>query len=227
MLTMPDDIPFVRLGLLILVWLAYFALHSLLASLGLKRWVASERPRWMRAYRLAYNALALLLLVPPLWLTYLDRGPWLWAWTGFGWWLANGLAAVAILGLLWSLRWYDGSEFLGLRQWREGVRTAEDQERFHLSPLHRHVRHPWYSLGLVIVWTRDMDPTFLVTAVMITLYFVVGSRLEERKLIVYHGDAYRRYRRLVPGLIPLPWKFLSREQAHRLIAQAPGDLEGE
>jgi protein-S-isoprenylcysteine O-methyltransferase Ste14 len=227
MTNLPDDIELARLGLLALTWLAYFALHSLLASLGLKRWVARERPGWMRVYRLAYNAMALLLLVPPLWLTYSERGPWLWEWTGFGWWLANGLAALAALGFLWSLRWYDGAEFLGLRQWREGVRTAEDQERFHLSPLHRYVRHPWYSLGLVIVWTRDMDLAFLVTAMMITLYFVAGSRLEERKLLVYHGEAYRRYRRLVPSLVPSPWKFLSREQAHRLIAQAPGDLEGE
>jgi hypothetical protein len=69
------------------------------------------------------------------------------------------------------------------------VRAAEDQERFHLSSLHRFVWHPWYSLGLVIIWTRDMAPTFLVTAVMITLYFAVRSGLEERKLLVYHGEA--------------------------------------
>ena len=216
---MPDDISLARLGFLVLAWLAYFALHSLLASLRLKRWVSRERPRWMRAYRLGFNTLALVLLVPPLALTYTDRGPWLWEWTGVGWWLANGLAALAVLGFLWSLRWYDGSEFLGLRQWRGGTTAAEDQERFRLSPLHRYVRHPWYSLGLVIVWTRDMDPALLVTALTITLYFVVGSRLEENKLLVYHGEPYRRYRRLVPSLIPSPRRYLSREEARRLVAE--------
>ena len=89
------------------------------------------------------------------------------------------------------------------------------------------MRHPWYSLGLVIIWTLGMAPAFLVTPVMITPYFAVGSGLQERKLLVYHGEAYRRYRRLVPSLIPLPWKFLSRQQAHRLIARAPRDLEEE
>lgn len=84
--------------------MAYFGLHSLLASLGLKRRVARERPEWMRAYRLVYNGLALLLLAPPLALTYMDRGPWLWEWTGVGWWLANGFAALVALGFLWSLR---------------------------------------------------------------------------------------------------------------------------
>jgi hypothetical protein len=56
----------------------YFALHSVLASLGLKRLVARERTQWLPAYRLAYNILAVLLLVPPLAPTYMDRGPWLW-----------------------------------------------------------------------------------------------------------------------------------------------------
>jgi protein-S-isoprenylcysteine O-methyltransferase Ste14 len=216
-----SDIPLERLCLLVLSWMIYFGLHSLLASLWLKRWVAREHPGWMRGYRLFFNSAALVLLVPPLALTYVQRGPWLWEWTGFGWWVTNGLAAAAALGLLWTLRWYDGSEFLGLRQWRGRVRTAEDQERFHLSPMHRFVRHPWYSLGLVLIWTRDMDPAFLATALMISLYFLWGSRLEERKLVLYHGAPYRRYRRLVPRLIPLPWRYLTREQARALAGEPP------
>ena len=208
-----------RLGLLVLTWLIYFGLHSLLASLWLKRRVSRSRPDWMPGYRLAFNLLATILLLPPLALTYRERGPWLWEWSGIGWWIANGLAAAALIGFLWSLRWYDGSEFLGLRQWRAGIVSVQDQERFQVSPLHRFVRHPWYSLGLVLVWTRDMDPAFLTTAVMISLYFVLGSRLEERKLLVYHGEAYRSYRRLVPGLIPLPWRFLTREQTRDLTAE--------
>jgi len=80
------------------------------------------------------------------------------------------------------------------------------------------VRHPWYFLGLVLIWTRDMDPAFLLSASAMTLYFVVGSLLEERKLIRYHGEVYRRYRKRVPGLIPLPWKYLPAEEADRLVA---------
>ena len=37
----------------------------------------------------------------------------------------------------------------------------------------------------------------LVSALAITIYFVAGSRLEERKLIETHGDTYRRYRERV------------------------------
>lgn len=208
-----SDLSTSHLAAVAAAWIGYFAVHSLLASLALKRWVAARHPDWMPGYRLFFNAAAVLLIIPPLALAYLDPGPWLWRWTGIGGWIANGLALLAVLGFVWSLRWYDGAEFLGLRQWRGKVRSVQDQERFRISPLHRYVRHPWYSLGLVLIWTRDMDPAFLLTAVLATLYFVIGSRLEERKLIQYHGDVYRRYRRQVPALIPLPWRRLTPEQA--------------
>jgi protein-S-isoprenylcysteine O-methyltransferase Ste14 len=170
----------------------------------------------MPLYRLLFNFQALVLLVPPLWLTFSLRGPLLWQWSGIGWWLANGLALLAVGGVLWSLRTYDGSEFLGLRQWREKEASVEDQERFHLSDLHRFVRHPWYSLALVLVWTRDMDAAFFTSAILITLYFIVGARLEEGKLLIYHGEQYRRYRKRVPMLFPNPWRFLTRDEARKI-----------
>lgn len=202
--------------LLALCWLLYFLFHSFTASLWLKRHIANRYPQLMPAYRLLFNLFALLLLLPPVALMYNLRGEYLWNWTGYSAWLANSLALLAILGFLWSLRYYDGMEFFGLRQWRADVRTVEDQEALHISPLHRFVRHPWYALALVLIWTRDMDPAFLLTAVLASLYFIIGSRLEERKLIEYHGDAYRHYRERVPGLIPLPWSFLNREEAEEL-----------
>ena len=204
------------LALLALAWCAYFALHSWLASLRVKRWVHARRRALMPWYRLAFNAVSVLLIVPLVWWMYRLGGGWLWRWEGAWFWVGNGLALLAVLGFLWTLRHYDGAEFLGLRQSRGHVHDVEDQEHLHISPLHRFVRHPWYSLGLVILWTRDMNPAILTTAVVVTLYLVIGSRLEERKLVTYHGDAYRDYRRHVPGLIPLPWKRLRRDQAERL-----------
>lgn len=216
--SIPTD-PSTQLTLVILAatWLVYFALHSLCASLGLKQWVAERHPRFMPAYRMAYNALAVALLIPPLSLTISYSGPWLWRWQGTGLWIANGLALLAIIGVFWSLRYYDGQEFLGLRQWRLRQESPLDQERFHVSPLHRYVRHPWYFLALLILWTRDMNAAWLITVSLATLYFIVGSRLEEAKLIRYHGDVYKTYRRMVPGLIPLPWRFLSKKAASELV----------
>ncbi len=201
---------------LVLAWGAYAAVHSWLASLQLKRLVVQRWPCFMPAYRLVFNGLATLLLIPPLWWSFTLQGPQLWQWDGLYWWLANGLALLALLGVVWSMRDYDSGEFLGTRQWRDKETAVEDQESFHVSPLHRFVRHPWYSLSLVLIWTRDMDLAFFTSAVVMTLYFIIGARLEEQKLIIYHGEKYCRYREMVPGLLPLPWHYLSREQAKEL-----------
>lgn len=205
-----------------LAWLVYFGLHSLLASHASKAWVERHWPRLRPGYRLAYNLLATLLLVWPLWLLVRQPGPMLWEWTGIGSWLANGLALLAVAGFLLSSRAYDTLDFLGLRQWRSGEVMAGG---FSLSTWHRYVRHPWYSFGLVILWTRDMSAALLVSALWITGYLVVGSRLEERKLIAELGDVYRRYRERVPALVPLPWRHLTREQARRLVENGSANDE--
>lgn len=199
------------------VWLLYGALHSLTASLWLKRLVVGRWPACMPIYRLAFNLLSVVTLIPPLLLIYFWHGDYLWQWTGAGWWIANTLALLAVAGFVLSLRYYDGSEFAGLRQWRERAVRVEDQEHFHISPLHRFVRHPWYTLGLVILWTRDMDGVMLISSLMMTGYLILGLRLEERKLLAYHGELYRRYRQRVPALIPLPWRYLSVAQARQLM----------
>lgn len=199
-----------------LAWLVYFAVHSLLASHASKDWVARHWPRLQPGYRLGYNLLALVLLGVPLWLFLQYPGPQLWNWSG-GWaWLANGLALLALLGFILSSRAYDNLDFLGLRQWRE-CRTSPS--RFRLSFWHRFVRHPWYSFGLVILWTRDMNAAGLVSALWLTAYLVAGSHLEERKLVRELGKAYERYRTRVPGLVPRPWRYLSREQARQLMEE--------
>ena len=206
-----------ELLLLAFSWLGYFLIHSLLASIRFKQFVASRWSAAMPAYRLAYNVLALLLLVAPLWYTLTYSGQWLWQWSGASMWLSTGLATLAVAGFIWSLKYYDGSEFMGFRQLSQHITEVDDQEQFHLSPLHRWVRHPWYFFALLLIWTRDMNAAMLLSAIMMTLYFVIGSRLEDRKLIRYHGDVYRRYSKMVPGLIPLPWKYLDPEQMRDLL----------
>jgi protein-S-isoprenylcysteine O-methyltransferase Ste14 len=216
----PNSVTHAESLLLTSTWLAYFAIHSLLASHWLKRRIAAARPGWMPLYRFAFNLAAIGLLIPPLGLLWTFRGEPLWEWTGLAAWVANGLALAAAAGFVWSLRFYDSREFLGLRQWLEGVRSVEDQEVFRISPLHRFVRHPWYSLGLVILWTRPMDAALLLTSCLVTGYFAVGSKLEDRKLIACHGRPYEDYRRQVPGLIPRPWRYLQREEARTLERRA-------
>lgn len=204
-------------ALLACLWLVYFLLHSWLASLRLKHWVARRFPYITPWYRLIFNTLALVLLVPPIGLMWQLSGEPLWQWHGLTAWLAYGAMSLAFVGFIWSLNFYDGCEFLGLRQLKLQIHDVKDQERLHISPMHRFVRHPWYSLGLVLVWTQEMDMARLISAFAITLYFLLGSILEERKLLLYHGESYRKYRARVPALLPNPWRYLTVEEAKQLL----------
>jgi len=209
------DVP--DLILIFLAWLFYGLAHSLLASLAFKGWVALRMPSAMPYYRIGFNLLAILLLLLPLWLTARSPGEALWHWPA---WIAWPALVLALLGFLWSMRWYDSGEFLGLSQLRRQAQETHDSGALTLSPLHRHVRHPWYALGLLLLWTRDLNAAWLLTMLVLTAYIWIGSRLEEGKLLALYGEAYRRYRERVPALIPWPGRSLSPEEARELEALA-------
>lgn len=205
--------------IIITLFIAYFVIHSLTASLWLKRQVATRIPSLIPYYRLLFNALSLLLTLPLIVVVVTYPGEPLWQWQGAGFYVANGMALLAVIAFFASLKMYDMDEFWGMRQLRERVKEVKDMEQFKISVFHRFVRHPWYTMILVFIWTRDMSTTQLLTYSLVTLYLVIGSRMEERKLIAYHGEIYRLYRQRVPGLLPLPWRYLSKAEAERLLVQ--------
>jgi len=205
---------------LAIAWLAYGTLHSLLASLRCKAWFRARWPQQMHGYRIAFNVSAVALLVPVLvFERSLDAIP-LWAWAGSAKIIALSLMAVAILCFIWSTRYYDMPHFIGTRQWHRKKSTNDDEGTFTISPLHRFVRHPWYSLALVILWTRDIESSTLLSNLMISGYFIIGAKLEENKLIAQFGDRYREYQRRVPGIVPQPWCYLSAQEASELSAHS-------
>lgn len=201
------------------VFLGYFILHSLAASIMMKQWVARHWPALMPYYRLSFNILAIVLSVPLLMVMLFFPGEPLWQWQGIGFYLTSAMALLAVAGFFYSLQYYDLSEFWGTRQLKERNTSVDDQESFKISPLHRYVRHPWYFLSLVIIWTRDVSTIQLLVYLLVTAYFIIGSAMEEKKLIRYHGEVYRKYQKKVAGVIPLPWKILSVKQAEALVAE--------
>ncbi|NOX75904.1 MAG: hypothetical protein GXP17_04675 [Gammaproteobacteria bacterium] len=215
-----NDAPLHTLVPLGLGFIAYFVMHSLLASLWLKQKVLRRWPRIMPAYRLIFNLLSVILLLPLIWLMHQNPGALIWQWPGMLSGLMKGLTFAAILGFFWSLKSYDNGVFLGWTQWRNRHMDSTDPDSLHISTLHRFVRHPWYFFFLVIMWAQDLHLAQFVVYGLITGYFIVGSRLEENKLIAHYGEPYRKYRRQVPGLFPLPWRWMSAKAAAALVQQA-------
>ncbi len=70
--------------------------------------------------------------------------------------------------------------------------------------LHRCVRHPLYSAGFMILWGLLRDPLSLAMAIWGSLYLVIGTRFEERKLRRLYGAAYDDYSKRVPPSIAWP-----------------------
>jgi methanethiol S-methyltransferase len=197
--------------LLILGALAGFGLlHSLLASLAAKQ--RARRVAGLRLadglYRLAFNFVAAVSLLPPFALVALlpDRALYALPWPLLLVTVPVQLATVA--GMAVSLIRVDLPRFLGLRQLGRllnGEPDPRDPPRLVTTGLHAWTRHPLYTLSLIFIWLSPvMTVNLLALNVGITLYFWIGSVFEERKLLAEFGEAYREHQRRTPRLLPWP-----------------------
>ncbi len=187
------------------VLLGIFAVqHSVMARQGFKRWWTRIVPPSVERSTFVLFATAAVALL-------------LWQWrpmTDVVWSVQNPAGIAVIQGIFW-LGWailllstflLIHFELFGLRQVVArlmGWNTPEPQ--FRTPFLYKRVRHPLY-LGFVIAfWAAPtMTVGHLLFSVATTGYILIGIFFEERDLVNLFGDQYRRYRRQVSMLIPLP-----------------------
>lgn len=151
-------------------------------------------------YRLLYSIFATILA--GLWLLYiyqLNDAP-LYSVDGWPKWMMIALQLVGAAVALISLRSFDAKLFLGLA-------TAPDNvEPFHEHGLYKHMRHPMYSgVMLTLLASPAQTTNSFNLALIVSCYFVVGSWLEERRMLNAHPH-YADYKRRVPAFIP--WRTL-------------------
>lgn len=188
-------------GIYLLAWLSFGAGHSFLAGRRLQALFGARA-------RLAFNVIALIHFG-----IIFEIGVWAFAGlprfavSGWGW---SALTAMAVGGwalLFLALGSYDLGKFSGLAQIRAaraGANVVVDDEPLITQGFHAYVRHPLYSAAILILWGAAWNDLGLATAVWGSLYLLIGSRFEERRLARLHGDAYRTYRKKVPAF--LPWR---------------------
>jgi protein-S-isoprenylcysteine O-methyltransferase Ste14 len=182
-------------------FLVYGIIHSWLASLRLKaqahRIFGPSTDRW---FRIAYNIIAFLFLLPILVLPILFvdkelyRIPFPWVV------LTVSIQVLAAVGILVGLR-QTGILSFWIRQLLSSSHSKPPV--FVTAGLYRWVRHPLYTAGLLIIWLFPiMTCNLLALNIGMTTYVILGAILEERKLEREFGEAYAQYRAHTPMLIP-------------------------
>ncbi len=98
-------------------------------------------------------------------------------------------------------------QFLGLRQIIMGTSQSVLTEtgKLETTGILGITRHPWYLGTIMLIWARGLDVSALITNVTITIYLIVGTFLEEGKLLIEYGEEYREYQKKVSMLIPFKY----------------------
>ncbi|MGC4054727.1 MAG: isoprenylcysteine carboxylmethyltransferase family protein [Paludibaculum sp.] len=192
----------------------FFVQHSGMVRRSFRAWSERWIPGWLsRALYTFASAFALVLLCV-LWQT-VDATPWILG--GPLSLLLRGVSLLALLSFVWAFVSIEGFDAFGTGD----VLARLHHRNYATAPLavsgpYRWVRHPFYFLALVLLWSSPMlsgDRALLNT--LFTVWIVLGTRWEERDLIVRYGDAYRRYQAEVPMLVPWRHPGIDRGPAAR------------
>jgi methanethiol S-methyltransferase len=191
--------------LIALLWTGYCALHSYLISIGFTNLMTRLLKNYYAFYRFFYVLISLVLLVPLINFTaQLDNEV-----------IITYVLPVSIVryvlisGSLLMFFWaffinYDSLSFFGIRQRLnfgkiKKINPAEEVKKNGLLGI---MRHPMYFAFIIYLWCQTFKVADIVVNIVLTIYIIIGTRLEENKLVLEFGDTYVNYQQEVPMLIP-------------------------
>ncbi len=191
-------------SLLLVTWCT---LHSALISNSVISWIQRNTGRHHRFYRLFFNIFATASFLPILY--YFETLPTelLFRWDGELRIVQFSLIALSLYLFIAGARRYDAFQFLGLQQLFSNSthKMLNKSGKLDVAGLHKIIRHPWYSGSIIIIWARNLDSSALIQNIILTCYLIIGTYLEERKLLMEFGQEYRDYQQRVSMLLPAKW----------------------
>ena len=157
-------------------------------------------------YRLVYNTFSFLTLLPVVIYQILLSEKIIFSWYGPWNVLKFAMYLASFVLFYGGYRVFDMLYVLGIKQvhqMQEGKKI--EAMDFNTSGVLEYVRHPWYSGAILFVWAfGPISDVSLVSKIILTAYIIIGTFLEEKKLIHEIGEPYLEYCKRVPMLIP--WK---------------------
>lgn len=186
-------------------WTAYCALHSYLISTGFTNFLMRVLKNFYSFFRLFYIIISLVLLVILIKYTHslgeetiVTLSPTLTM-------ICNILTAGTLIIFLWAFFLnYNALEFFGLKQIINfgKEKKINPEEALSKKGLLGIVRHPMYFALIIFLWVNIRSDVDLIVNSLLTVYVIIGTILEEKKLILEFGDIYIKYQQEVPMLIP-------------------------
>jgi len=185
---------------LALGWIGYGAIHSILASIKCKDFFERKAPFIAQHYRILYLLIASITLVMMAVLFWETPRFLLWEQTPY--FQIPGIILIIsgsiIMGI--TIRKY----FSTAKNINDLIHDKNVPELFQKG-LHSYVRHPLYLGTFLLIWGFFLIfpyGSLLITNVIITLYTLLGTVYEEKKLMRVFGEKYARYKKEVPMIFP-------------------------
>ena len=181
---MSDEINF------IVRFVLFAAVHSLFATDWAKKILHGAG---RRGYRLCYNIASLLMFG---WVMSVYRHSEVLYFVPGIWSLVMYLLQLVVLVILVScLRQTGIGNFSGF--------AKPASVPFTNTGWYSIVRHPLYFFSIFFMALNPvMTAQWLMLTIMSTAYFIIGGLIEERRLVIDFGEAYRHYQQRVPFIIP-------------------------
>jgi protein-S-isoprenylcysteine O-methyltransferase Ste14 len=191
--------------LIALMWTGYCLLHSFLISIRFTDLMTRLLKNYYAFYRIFFVSISVVFLIPLI--NYTDQldnnaiityGP-----------LLNAVRYALISGSLLMFFWafffnYDSLSFFGIRQILNfgKIKKINSSEEVKKNGLLGIIRHPMYLSLIIYLWCQIFTVSNIIVNIVLTIYIIIATRLEEKKLVLEFGDAYVKYQQEVPMFIP-------------------------
>jgi methanethiol S-methyltransferase len=192
-----------------LIWVAYCALHSFLISISVTNILTRVFKKYYAFYRLFYIIISFVLLVwvinygsrmeDEIIITYVP--PWSI--------IRYALMTASLLIFFWAFFFnYDALSFFGIRQILHFGKAinANPSEAIRKNGLLGIIRHPMYLALIIYLLCQNFRMVDIIVNTILIIYVIIGTKLEENKLVLEFGEAYVKYQREVPMIIPFTKK---------------------
>ena len=191
------------------LWAGYCFLHSFLISIRFTKYLEHLLKNYYAWFRLFYVLFSFVLLVLLIRYTSpMDNEiiiEWVSPWSV----IRIILMWSALLTFFWAFFFnYDSLSFFGIRQIlnfgkSNNIIPSSEIKRNGLLSI---IRHPMYLCLIIYLWCQTFRLVDIIVNLILTAYVIIGTILEEKKLVLEFGDYYVKYQHEVPMLIPFTKK---------------------